>query len=606
MRRLSEMGALRVVSLSALVAASPATAGSPGAAAGTAGGWATPAESSDFEATPSYDETTRFLRRLDEALPELVLSSFGTSAAGRPLPLAVLSREGLFSPEAATASGKPVTLVQAGIHAGEIDGKDAILMLLRDLVLGQRRELLDAGVVLFVPIFNADGHERISPHNRPNQNGPVRGMGFRTTADGHDLNRDFMKLETPEARALVALANAWRPHLHVDLHVTDGVDHDWVVTWLAPRAPQIPEAVDRWVEKMLPPVLTETENAGHRIGPYVELLDDHDPTKGFRTQLAEPRYATAYFALRQRAAFLVETHSHKPYRERVLATRDLLAALLRAVGASGRQLVAAVAGAGLATAAAGQHDAPPSAVTLGWEPAPAERIELPIYAWRLEESVVTGRPELRYRRGEVATLEVPWSHRFVAGRTIGRPRGYLLEPGWPEIERRLADHGLRFERLAREVEAEVESLRIPAAKPSAKSWQGRTRYAAVEVRRLAERRMFAAGSLWIPAAQPEFDLAVQLFEPEAPDSLFAWGFLATVLESKEWINEFVLAPQAEALLADPAVAAEWRRALEDPAFAGDPDARYRWWFERVPSWDTTVGRLPYARALAVPAGAGTR
>jgi hypothetical protein len=243
---------------------------------------------------------------------------------------------------------------------------------------------------------------------------------------------------------------------------------------------------------------------------------------------------------------------------------------------------------------------------LRWQDAPMERIELPIYAWRLEESIVTGRPELRYRRGEVATLEVPWGHRLVAAQSVSRPRGYLLEPGWPEIERRLLDHGLRLERLAAPAEIEVESIRIPKAKPSASSWQGRTRWEPAEVRRIAERRHFPAGSLWIPAAQPEFDLAVQLLEPEAPDSLFAWGFLATALEAKEWINEFVLAPQVEALLRDPAIAAAWRAALADPAFAADPAARHRWWFERVPSWDATVGRLPYARALGVPAGTVAR
>ncbi len=159
-------------------------------------------------------------------------------------------------------------------------------MLLRDLALGRRRELLDAGVLLFVPIYNVDGHERVSPWNRPNQDGPARGMGFRTTADGHDLNRDFLKLETPEARALVALVNAWRPHLHVDNHVTDGVDHDWELTWLVPEAPLIAAPVDAWLRRHFPPVLAATMRArpppgavrrpGRRPRPGARLRDpDH-------------------------------------------------------------------------------------------------------------------------------------------------------------------------------------------------------------------------------------------------------------------------------------------------------------------------------------------
>ena len=181
-------------------------------------GWLTPAEKSDFHATPSYDETLAFLRKLETALPEMKLEFYGDSASGRPMPVVILSAERAFTPEAAQALAKPVVMIQNGIHAGEIDGKDASLMLLRDIALGGRRELLAAATLLIVPIYNVDGHERVSPWNRPNQDGPVSGMGFRTTADGHDLNRDYLKLVTPEARNLVRLVNAWQPHLFVDTH----------------------------------------------------------------------------------------------------------------------------------------------------------------------------------------------------------------------------------------------------------------------------------------------------------------------------------------------------------------------------------------------------
>ena len=191
--------------------------------------WLTPAEESAFQSTPTYDETIAFLRRIEAALPEMKLEFFGRSASGRPMPLVIVSAERAFTPETALGLGKPVILIQNGIHAGEIDGKDASLMLLRDLALGRRRDLLSAATLLIVPIYNVDGHERISPFNRPNQDGPVAGMGFRTTADGHDLNRDFLKLATPEARQMVQLVNDWQPHLFVDTHVTDGVDLDWVI-----------------------------------------------------------------------------------------------------------------------------------------------------------------------------------------------------------------------------------------------------------------------------------------------------------------------------------------------------------------------------------------
>ena len=172
--------------------------------------WKTVAETHDFRRSSSYAETVDFLRRADAASPMMRLEFFGTSACGRQLLLLIVSKDGLFSPEAARKAGADVILIQSCIHAGEAAGKTASEMLIRDLVLGRQPDLPDAGVILFIPIYNADGHERVSRFNRANQNGPVDGMGFRTTARGLDLNRDHLKLESREARALIALVNRWQ------------------------------------------------------------------------------------------------------------------------------------------------------------------------------------------------------------------------------------------------------------------------------------------------------------------------------------------------------------------------------------------------------------
>lgn len=579
-----------------LVAPSPVRAAEPPIPAE----WLTVAERTDFRATSSYDETIVFLRRLEARLPALKLDVYGASGEGRPLPVAILSAAGTFTPEAAAAAGgrHPVVMIQNGIHGGEIDGKDACLMLLRDLALGRRPELLGAATLLIVPIYNVDGHERVSPFNRANQNGPIEGMGFRTNAAGLDLNRDHLKLVSPEARALVGLVNRWRPHLHVDDHVTDGVDHDWVLTWAWAEAPQVAPSLDAWLAAHLPPVLAATAAAGHRNGPYVDLVDGDDPARGFASRVAEPRYATGYFPLRNRPSILVETHSYKPYRDRVLANRDFLAALVAEVNRDPASLVAAVAAAEARTVALGRPDAPPSDAVLSWADAPVpDRIRLPVYAWSLAPSQVTGTPILTYRRGEVREIEVDWIHRGVAAKVVPRPRGYLVRPGWPEIEARLAGHGLTVHRLERAVELEAETIRIAAPVFAPAPYQGLTAVTAA-VERRSERVALPAGSLWVPADQPDFELAVQLLEPEAPDSLFAWGLLSTVLERKEYIEPRVLEGLARERLADPAVAAEWRAALADPAFAADPAARSLWWSRHTPYWDPRFGLLPFVRVMA--------
>ncbi|HEX2162393.1 MAG TPA: M14 family metallopeptidase [Thermoanaerobaculia bacterium] len=564
----------------------------------------TVAERSDFRATSSYEETMAFLGRLAAESPAIHVTTFGTSGEGRPLPLVVVSAERAFTPEAAKAlaaeRGKPVVLVQNVIHGGEVDGKDASLMLLRDLALGRRPELLAAATLLVVPIYNVDGHERVSPFNRPNQNGPVEGMGFRTNAAGLDLNRDHLKLDSPEARAVVALFDRWRPHLHVDDHVTDGTDLDWVLTWSVAEAPQLHPGVAAWTERHLTAALAVTRAAGHPAGPYVDLVDGADPTAGFTSAILPPRFATGYYPLRHRPSILVEMHSPKPYRDRVLANRDFLAALLAEVAADGRELVKAVTWAEAETVALGRPDAPPSEVAVRWETAAEpDRLEVPFHDWYLEESIALGTPILRYRES-LRPVEVPWHHRPAAAQTVARPRGYLLLPGWPEAEERLLAHGLRVERLAAAATLRVETLRVDAPDFAAAPYQGRTRVSG-EVRRVAESVEVPAGTSWVPADQPHFAVAVQLFEPEADDSLFSWGVFSSAFERKEYIDPRNLEPLVRRLLAeDPALAAEWEAALQDEAFAADPNARWLWWYRRTPYWDDTVGRLPVFRALEVP------
>jgi len=569
-------------------------------------GWRTVAERADFRATGRYEDTLAFLERLAEKSPEIRLTTYGTSGQGRPLPLVIVSKERAFTPPAAAQladrRGKPVLLIQNGIHAGEIDGKDACLRILRDLALGGHRDLLDAATVLILPILNVDGHERVSPYSRANQNGPVEGMGWRTTAHGLDLNRDHLKLASREMRAVISLFNRWRPHLHVDNHVTDGADHGWVLTWSWLEAPQAPAAIDRWLARHMPPVLEATEAAGHPLGPYVSLTDRQDPSQGFSSRVANPWYATGYYPLRNRPSLLVEMHAPKPYGERVRANQEFLVQLWRGMKTAGRDLVAAVRDAESWTERRGRPGAPPSDLVLTWDDAPAaETLAFPVYPWRLEPSVVSGDKVLLYRQPEGAPkpIEVDWVHEAVPAVTVPRPRGYLVLPGWLQIEARLAGHGLRVERLTEPAEVAVETVRVSEPEFATTPYQGRMRVTA-QVTRTATTREFRAGTLWIPADQPDFEVAAQLLEPEAPSSLFAWGYLSSVLERKEYIEPRKLEALARDLLDDPEVAAEWQRALEDPELAGDPRARYLWWFRRTPYWDETVGRLPVFRVTTLP------
>jgi hypothetical protein len=563
--------------------------------------WPTVAEESDFRASSSYDQTMAYLYRLEAAAPEIIrVTDFGRSAQGRPLPLVIVSSEGAFTPEAATATGKPILLIQSCIHAGEVDGKDATLMILRDIALGRRPGLAEGAVALFAPIYNADGHELVSPYNRANQNGPDE-MGYRATANGIDLNRDFLRLASTEAKAMAQLVATWQPHLHVDNHVTNGSDHAWILTWLVAEAPQLPAPVDAWIDGHLPEILAEVEARGHPNGPYVSHISSSDPAAGMIWDVAQPRYSSGYFPLRNRPSILIEMHAHKPFRERILANLAFIEELLTEVGRSGEGLVRAVENADAMTVEAGRADADPSPIVVRWEVSEeGEKIVWPAADWTIEETTVVGGPRVAYRPGTIREVELEWRHLPVAELTLARPRGYVVFAGWPQIEELIAGHGLQAFRLIADSELEVDTIRLAHPEFDDFPFQGAVMVEDFEVSRQRERRRAPAGSLWIPAAQPSFEVAVQLFEPEAPDSIVRWGVVSSVFERKIYIGIDLLEELAAEMLADESVRREWESALEDPEFAADRFARYLWWYRRTPYWDETVGLLPVLRVMAPP------
>ena len=215
--------------------------------------WITDFEASGGLRTPRYKETIAYCRRLAQASPWVHYSSFGTSPQGRGLPLVILSNERAFDPASASRTGKVIVLIQSCIHAGEPDGKDASLMLMREIAITKTRaSLLDHAILLFIPIFNVDGHERFGPHNRINQNGPEE-AGWRVNAQNLNLNRDYMKADTPEMRAWLRLFVSWMPDLFVDCHVTDGMDFQYDVTYGVEYAQNIEPVLSRWLKGSLIP-----------------------------------------------------------------------------------------------------------------------------------------------------------------------------------------------------------------------------------------------------------------------------------------------------------------------------------------------------------------
>lgn len=559
--------------------------------------WTTPAEAARFETTPSYADTRAWLQRLADAAPgQLHLGRFGVSPEGRDLMLVVAAKDGEFTPAAARASGKPIVMVQAGIHAGEIEGKDAGLMLLRDLTVGAKHaHLLDHAILVWLPIFNVDGHERASPYNRINQNGP-REMGFRATAQNLNLNRDYMKADAPEMRDWLAMFDAWLPDLFLDIHTTDGADYQYDLTWYMEEWGPLDEGVKRWQKHAFERrILPAYEKSGHLAAPYLDLVDHRDITKGIGNFGSGPRYSTGYVALRNRAALLVETHMLKSYATRVQATYDFVVATLAEVGRDGRALRKAVERADASTVARAPGKPLALAFETGKQSVP---FELKGYAFSQEQSAISGDRWTRYDANAPKTWTVPFFRDLVASESVRLPAAWLVPAGWPQVAEKLRQHHVRFERIDRPLQLEVERYRLDAPRWSERPFEGRHMLREFTLASERVEAGFAPGAILVPLDQPAANVAAALLEPRASDSLVRWGFLDAVFEQKEYADARVAEGIARDMLAKDAAlkAAFEARLANDPTFAGSPDARLGWFYERSP-WHAAqqIGAYPVVR-----------
>jgi len=557
--------------------------------------WATPFEQGGMVDSPSYDETVAWLERLVAAAPQLRMVSLGKSPEGRDIWMVIASAEGAKTPEQLRATGKPTVFAQAGIHSGEIDGKDAGMMLLRDMTVRAEETgkgaLLERASFLFVPIFSVDAHERRSVYGRINQRGPLH-TGWRTTSRNLNLNRDYAKLDTLEMRHMVRALDTWSPDLYLDLHVTDGADYQYDITFgfNSPAGAWSP-AVGGWLDEVFRPAVDQAlEGMGHVPGPLVFLLDRYDPRGGIPKWTAGPRFSNGYGDVRHLPTVLVENHSLKPYDQRVLGTYVLLGETLRLMGERGGEL---------RRAAAADAERHPETVPLAFRPGEGEpkRIEFKGIEQRLEPSAISGGVRVEWT-GEPFTAQVIQLATDVPAMTVSRPAAYWIPPGWRDVIERLEIHGIRMERTTEPRDVEVEMLRLTEPELEEEPFEGHVRVSATPV---AERRTehFPAGSVRVPTDQPLGDLAMLLLEPGAPDSFFQWGFFHSVLERTEYVEGYVMEPYAERMLEeDPELREELIRALaEDADLREDPRARLQWFYEKTPYWDERWLLYPVAREL---------
>ena len=562
----------------------------------------TEAERSGYAHTGRYAEVIALCDAFAQRYPDAVrCSDFGTTPEGRPMKLLVVTRSGARTPEQARSAGVPVVLIQGGIHAGEIDGKDAGFLALREILDGKAaRGALDKTVLLFVPVFNVDGHERFGAWNRPNQVGPAE-MGWRVTAQNLNLNRDYVKADAPEMQAMLALENAWDPIATIDLHVTDGAKFEHDVAVQVQPATMGDEALQAVGRAFRDDTIARLKTQGSLpVSFYPSWVEGDNPASGVIDTPATPRFSTGYFPLRNRLAMLVETHSWKNYPTRVRITRNTVIDVMTLAAERGRDwLTVAHAADARAEALAGRS------VPLTWTATDKVRIvDFRGYAYTRTPSDVSGALMTRYDDKKPEIWKLPVRDEIVPGVQVQAPKaGYLIPASRADaVAQKLRQHGIEFRRVDRALPATAaETFRDEAPAFANGSMESHQRLT-VKGEWRAESLDIAPGALFVPIAQAKSRLVMTLLEPLSPDSLLAWGWFNSAFERKEYMEDYVTEEVARDMLArDPQLRASFEQKLkDDPAFAKSPEARLEFFYRRHTAWDERYGLYPVVRVDAAP------
>ncbi|MBT3316795.1 M14 family metallopeptidase [bacterium] len=559
-----------------------------------AGNFETYYEQSGNLATPRYAETLQYCQDLAKSSDFLHYTNFGTSPRGREMMLLVADKNGNFSAEQVRSTDNAVLLVQAGIHAGEIDGKDAGLMLLRDIAHGKLDNLLDHVTIIFMPIFNVDGHERFGKYNRPNQNGPEE-MGWRVTSKNLNLNRDYLKADTLEMQHWIRLYNEWLPEFFIDCHVSDGADFQYVLMYGLETRGNMPEALTNWIENNYKiPLNNALTDFGMPMIEYGSFIRHHDPKSGLAGWVAPPKLSQGYTALRNRPGLLLETHMFKSYEQRVTGTYEVIKETCNILNRDYLELRAMIKEADSQTCGLAYNNQS-LPLTFKSDMTDSTMIDFLGFEYTTITSDLTGGSWPQFS-DKPATFSIPYFSSYSPDKSIDLPRAYLIPPEWNEVISILELHGATVLRLSVPATVPVSSYKFTDAKWGNTPYEGRFRVSC-NAENISEVRTWPAGTALIRMNQDQAKVIAHFLEPDGLDSAVRWGYFGPIFEQKEYIEGYVMEQRArEMLAANPDLKTEFESAKKDDSeLANNPRAILRWFYQRSPWWDDRINVYPVGR-----------
>ena len=521
-------------------------------------------EATNYEETSRYEDVIRFISELEKSTDKLRSESFGKTEEGRELPLMIFADPPIAQPRA--ARGKPIIFIMANIHAGEVEGKEAMLALSRRLAGGDLRTLLEKIIILIAPIYNADGNEKISTNNRTAQNGPIGGVGTRENAKGLDLNRDFMKLESAEANSLVRLFNRWNPHLTVDLHTSNGSYHGYHLTYSPTLNPNADPRLIAYERNKMLPAIAKAVRTTHKFRSYyygnfatrerlnreldtfeVERSGDaarpagDQQTKVWRTFDHRPRFGNNYYGLRNRLTILSEAYSYLDFRRRIAVTEAFVTEILKYSAANAAEIRRLTRAADARTIALGRNDKERQIAVQYAPKALPKPVTILVGEVVKKTNVLSGHEMTAMVEDAVAPVKMLDYGLFAAARSVPIARAYLIprKEGVGTIVEKLRAHGIVVEELARPLTTDVEKFTVEKVTRSPRRIQGHDNVK-VTWESEEEKMRFEPGTYLVRTLQPLGLLAAYLLEPESDDGLVAWNFLDAFLEPQKVLPVYKL------------------------------------------------------------------
>ncbi len=558
--------------------------------------WTTYFEQSGFKSTPDYNQSIQYFQNLADNSKYAELRTFGISPQGRELQFLVVNSKMYFDVDKINKSGRPVVLIICGIHSGEIEGKDASMLLLREiLITKEKKNLVDSLTLLVVPVFSVDAHERRSKYNRINQNGPEE-MGWRTTSLNLNLNRDWMKADAPEMQAMLQLVSKWNPDFVIDSHTTDGADYQYTLTYSVEKYRNIYSKTANWIKsKFIPYFENGVEKAGYLVYPYINLKNwRRGLDEGLIDWASTPRFSTGYFALRNRPCLLIETHMLKSYKDRVYSTKAAFETVLNFVNENAEELVNLNGKADKISIEelSKKKNFMPISFNISEK---YSEVDFKGYEFYWEDSDISGGKKLVYTL-KPSVFKVKYYNDVIATDSVKLPTAYIIPQEWKEIIERIKFQGIKFSIIKNDTMLNVTVYKFKNVKMDSNSYEGRQR-ANFDYNEENKVVKISEGDIFIPTGQPNIRIIAGLLEPKSGDSFVQWGFFNSIFEQKEYFESYAMENLAEEMLeVDPELKKEFEQKLkDDESFRNDPNARLNFFYKRSPYWDEKLNVYPVLR-----------